>query len=203
MKTMIRKPGAIRREEIAQAVLRIIGQRGLTKLTTTTIAAEVGITSGGLFRHFASRQEILSEAVRYGIAKIEATFPEDTLPPAERLCELARRRVHVLASEPGLAWLLRSEQAFLALPMEAVGWLAEIIKRSRLYVLTALREGAAEGTIRDDIEPEILSVTVMGTIHALIGMTGMRRRVASEGKEDPETVLNALMRMIEPLNRKV
>jgi hypothetical protein len=87
--------------------------------------------------------------------------------------------------------------------MEAVGWLAEIIKRSRLYVLTALREGAAEGTIRDDIEPEILSVTVMGTIHALIGMTGMRRRVASEGKEDPETVLNALMRMIEPLNRKV
>jgi hypothetical protein len=87
--------------------------------------------------------------------------------------------------------------------MEAVGWLAEIIKRSRLYVLTALREGAAEGTIRDDIEPEILSVTVMGTIHALIGMTGMRRRAAGEGKEDPEIVLNALMRMIEPLNRKV
>jgi len=203
MESTIRKPGAMRREEIAQAVLRIIGQRGLTKLTTTTIAAEVGITSGGLFRHFASRQEILSEAVRYGIAKIEASFPEDTLPPAERLCELARRRVHVLASEPGLAWLLRSEQAFLVLPMEAVGWLAEIIKRSRLYVLTALREGAAEGTIRDDIEPEILIVPVMGTIHALIGMTGMRRWAAGEGKEDPEIVLNALMRMIEPLNPKV
>jgi len=87
--------------------------------------------------------------------------------------------------------------------MEAVGWLAEIIKRSRLYVLTALREGAAEGTIRDDIEPEILIVPVMGTIHALIGMTGVRRRSVGEGKEDPETVLNALMRMIEPLNPQV
>ena len=62
MSTTTRKPAAVRREEIARAVLRIIGERGLTSLTTSNLAAEVGLTTGALYRHFASREEILREA---------------------------------------------------------------------------------------------------------------------------------------------
>ena len=61
MINFVRKPSAERRVEIAQAVLRIIGEQGITSFTTTALAKEIGVTSGALFRHFASRDEILQE----------------------------------------------------------------------------------------------------------------------------------------------
>ncbi len=201
MVTHTRKPTAERRKEIAESVLRIIGERGLTSLTTTTIAEEVGLTSGALFRHFVSRDEMLTEAVRFGLARIEDTFPDESLPPIDRLLELARRRIRVLGSDAGLAWLFRSEQAFLVLPCEAVTLLREIVERSTRYVLEALREGAARRTIRRDIEPEVLLVPVMGTIHALIGAEGARKLSTGRAR-DPEPVLAALVRLLGPVGEE-
>ena len=111
----------------------------------------------------------------------------------------------VLGSDAGLAWLFRSEQAFLVLPEEAT----HAASRDRgavddRYVLEALREGAGRGTIRRDIEPEVLLVPVMGTIHALIGAQGARK--LSTGRagraRDPEPVLAALVRLIGPVGEE-
>ena len=135
-----RKPAPERRREIALAVLRIIGERGLTSLTTATLADEVGVTTGALFRHFASLDEILRETVRHGVEKMEETFPDASLPPLERLLGLARNRVELLRSDSGLEWLLRSEQAYLTLPDEAVASLKALVRRSRRYLLDAIRE---------------------------------------------------------------
>jgi len=190
-----------RREQIALAVLRIIGQRGLTSLTTATLAAEVGVTNGALYRHFASLDEILIETVRHGIARIEATFPDRTLPPLERLLALARNRVRLLGGDAGLAWLLRSEQAYLSLPEEAGARLRDIVRRSRRFLLEALREGAADGSVRADIEPGLLLVPVLGTIHAMIG-TGDPHRPRSRGRPDAERVLSALARLLQPPRQK-
>jgi AcrR family transcriptional regulator len=198
MRSTTRKSAAKRREEIARAVLRIIGERGLTSLTTTTLAAEVGVTTGALYRHFASIDEILSETVRYGVEKIEATFPDPALPPLDRLQTLARNRVRLLGEDPGLAWLLRSEQAYLTLPEDAVRRLRDVIRRSRQFLRRTLREGAAGGSIRSDIEPELLLVPVLGTIHAVIGMRSARHEFSRGEQRSPERVLSALARLLEP-----
>ncbi len=192
----VRKPTAERRQEITLAVLRIIGERGLTSLTTATLAEEVGVTTGALFRHFASFDEILRETVRHGIRKMEETFPDESLSPLERLMELARNRVKLLRSDPGLAWLLRSEQAYLTLPDEAAESLRALVKRSRRYLLDAIREGRSQGIIRGDIEPEVLLVPVMGTIHALAGMPGVHHLAPRTNARKREAVLSALERMI-------
>ncbi len=198
MMTRTRKPTAERREEIARAVLRIIGEQGLTSLTTTSLAKEIGLTSGALFRHFKSLDEILSEAVRYGLARIEETFPDDSLPPLERLLGLARARVRLLGSDPGLAWLVRSEQARLTLPAPAVRLLVEVVARTKRVMLQALREAAEQGSIRSDIEPELLMPPVMGTIHALIGMQGIHRLQTNDLGRESERVLAALVCLLQP-----
>jgi AcrR family transcriptional regulator len=198
MRVRIRKPAAERRTEIALAVLRIIGERGLTSLTTATLAEEVGVTSGALFRHFASLDEILLETVRHGVRRMDETFPDASLRPRERLMKLARNRVQLLRSDPGLAWLLRSEQAYLTLPDEAVKSLRALGRRSREYLVNVIREGMSEGSIRDDIEPQVLLVPVMGTIHALAGMTGVHHLAPGTDTRQQEAVLSALERMIAP-----
>jgi AcrR family transcriptional regulator len=197
MKPRVRKPGTERRTEIAEAVLRIIGERGLTTLSTSTIAAEVGLTTGALYRHFASIDEILEATTRHGVARIDATFPDPGLPPLERILTLVRQRVDLLGQDPGLAWLLRSEQAHLNLPEEAANRLRNVVQRSRRLVLAALREGATAGAIRNDIPPEVLLTVVLGTTHAVIGTQCARKRMPSGSTPGPEQVIAALRRILE------
>lgn len=198
MAATTRKPGAERREEIARAVLRIVGERGLTALTTAAVAEEIGVTSGALFRHVASRDEMLEEAVRHAAARIEGTFPDPSLPPLDRLLGLAGNRVRLLASEPGLAWLLLSEQAFLTLPAEGVDRLRGLAERSGRYLLDALCEGVEKGAVRDDVEPETLLVIVKGAIHALVPMRGVHKG----GARGADRVLDALRHLLAPTNQK-
>jgi len=196
--TGTRRTTAERRQEIARAALRIIGERGLTSLRTTAIAAEVGLTSGALFRHFASIDAILTEAARYAAGRIDETFPDPSSPPLERLEALARGRVELLTSEPGIAWCLRSEQARLTLPEEAVTLLASCAERTRRFVLQALRDGVSRGEIRCDIEPELLLPPVMGTIHVLAGTAGFQKLAARAAARNHRRALRALMRLLAP-----
>ncbi len=196
MPTRIRKSSAHRREEIAIAVLHIIGRRGLTSLTMYTLAKQIGVTSGALFRHFKTRDDILREVVRHGVAKIDQTFPDKSLPPLERLFTLARNRIELLGPDPGLAWLLRSEQAYLTLPKDAVDELRDVAQRSRRFLLKAIRDGAADGSIRSDIPPDVLLVPIIGTIHTLIGTPGAIQQSQSKQDRNTTRVLDALKRMI-------
>lgn len=198
MTTAVRKPTAVRREEIARASLRIVGRRGPAALTTTALAEEIGVTSGALFRHFASREDILREVVRYALEQVETTFPDPALPPLERLLSLARSRSRLLGANPGLAWLLHSEQACHALPPDAAADLKGLVARSRRFLLDALRDGAAIGTVRADAEPEALLVPVLGTIHVLAGLSGPRHRGGSGTGSEPEAVLRALALLLAP-----
>jgi len=200
MQPGVRKPTLERRREIAAAALRIIGERGVTSLTTATLAEAIGVTSGALFRHFESRDAILAEAVRHATERIHESFPDENAPPLDRMLGLARNRIRLFGSDPGLAWLLRSDQAYLTLPPDAVRQLRELVARSRDYLLAAIRQGIREGSIRRDIAPEHLLVTVMGTIHALIGLSGAHRHASAARRIDPESVLVALERMLAPMD---
>ena len=196
-----RKPAAARREEVAQAALRLIGAQGLSALTTATLAAEVGLTTGALFRHFPSLDAVLAAAVATATARVESTFPAPDAPPLDRLLDLAERRVRLLADEPGVAWMLRSEQALLSLPEGVVAELRALGRRSRDFLVAAIRDGARDGSIRADIEPEILVVPVLGTIHTLAGLSAVHGRRRRARDQEIEQVLGALRRLLAPVAR--
>ena len=172
MKIQTRKNTFERKREIVNAVLRIIGERGLTSLSTKTIAEEVRVTTGALFRHFPSLQEIFREVTRYAILQIEETFPDESMSPLERIKLLAKNRIMLLNSCNGLAWLLKSEQAFLTLPKDSVESLQSMMRHSKRFLLKSIKDGINEGSIRNDIDPEVLIVPIMGTIHSMIGLPG-------------------------------
>jgi len=56
-----KQPDIVRRA-ILECAARICVERGLTALTIQSVAAEAGVTKGGVFHHFASKQ-VLVEAV--------------------------------------------------------------------------------------------------------------------------------------------
>lgn len=194
MNSAIRHPGVHRREQIALAALKIIGEQGLTSLSTATLATKVGLSTGGLFRHFGSFDEILQEATRIAVGMLEETFPEPGLPPIERIRTLGLNRVQLLNGNPGLTWLLMSKQAYLKLPPTSVKQLEAIVGRSRKFLLSAILEGVIEGSIRSDLEPKAMLVTILGTVQALVG----RRGVAGRQECKAEDVMDALLTMLRP-----
>ena len=194
--TRTRKPTEVRRREIAEAVLRVIGEQGATSLTAATIAAEVGITPGALFRHFPSLARILEAAVERAVEETEATFPDPGGAPIERLMAIAAARIDLFRRNRGIAWLLLSDQVYLTLPEGALARLRGLVGRSRKFLLDAIRAGAKGGTIRSDIDPEILLVLFTGAVHAIVGTAGVHRRAR---RPAPARVLDALRGLLSPI----
>lgn len=192
----LRLPQAERREQVAHAALAILGDRGLAGLTTTALAEAIGVTSGALFRHFASREEMLEETVRVAASRVEATFPDPELPAPERLRALALARVRLISEEPGIAWMLRSNQAQQALPPAAVKRLRRLVRRSRAYIQQALEEAIETGDVRADLAPDMLLLVFTATVHALIGKRGVAGGRTRRSK--PEQAIDDLLTLLAP-----
>ncbi|MAF64616.1 MAG: hypothetical protein CMJ84_03000 [Planctomycetes bacterium] len=194
MTSKTRKPTRVRRREIAEAALRVIGERGAPSLTAASLAAEVGLTSGALFRHFASLDEILCEAVEVAVEALERTFPPAELPPIERLERLALERIALVGERRGLAWLLLSDQVYLCVPAEAVERLRALVRRSRAFLLAAFSGGIASGDLRSNVAPETMLAIFTGTVHSLIARGGVHGEAASPASA--REVIGALLALL-------
>jgi hypothetical protein len=129
---------------------------------------------------------------------VDTTFPEATGAPLARLKALARARVALLRRDAGVAWLLRSDEALLALPGEAIDKLRDLVDRSRRFLRETLAAGQADGTIRSDVPVAALLPIVTGTIHALAGSPGVHRLAAPNASLDVESALAALCNLLAP-----
>ncbi len=197
MPSTTRKPSSIRRLEIARAALAVIGERGATSLTAASLAEEVGLTPGALFRHYATLDEILGAAVDVAIEAVDATLPSADLPPLDRLRALALARVELIGGTPGLAWLLLSDQVYLCVPEDAVGRLRALVKRSRAYLMAAFREGSEQGDLRADLDPGTMLPIFTGTVHALIQSRGASKSAAAASKAPAaERVIDTLLALL-------
>lgn len=200
MDIAVRKPTSERQREIVLAVLRIIGDRGVSTLTAATIAEEIGVTSGALFRHYDSLDDIYRAVIDYAKEIIETTFPDESLQPIDRIIALAHNRVEMLGASPGLAWLMHAENTDSLFPQDALAELWDITRRSKAFILRALREGVKSGTIRDDIDTDIMLVFITGTMHSLIGMPGVRQTSNGADSNLPNRVLLALGHLLHGSN---
>ena len=157
-----------RQAELADAALRIIASRGIAALTTRNLANEVGLTSGAIFRHFASLEDLLQAVVARVEAVLESSYPlEKDLSPRARLERFVEARSTAVGSHVGIVRLMLSEQFSLALPEAASARLAENVRKTRTFVLQCLREGQAAGEIRDDVGAGVLALIVLGTMQML------------------------------------
>jgi TetR/AcrR family transcriptional repressor of bet genes len=58
-------PPAERREQLIQATIRCVANRGLASTTIATVAQEAGLSQGIINLHFQSKERLLTETLRY------------------------------------------------------------------------------------------------------------------------------------------
>lgn len=109
---MARKSTEIRQEQIKSAVLDIIYTDGLKKLSTRNLAEHVGMSEGAIFRHFKTKQSIITSIItdfqNEFITKLQK-IANSPASPQERLNQLFCTTVTYLTENRGITMLLFSE----------------------------------------------------------------------------------------------
>lgn len=159
--------------EIADAALKIIGEKGIAALTTASLAQELNVSSGAPFRHFSSREEILCAVVSRVVDLVNAAYPPSSLPPLERLHALYLARVETVGKRLGVARLIFSDQFALALPACANEKMLDLVRETRLFVLQALEEAQRAGLIRTDIAAQALLPIFLGALQHLVFLSAL------------------------------
>ncbi|HSN30495.1 MAG TPA: TetR/AcrR family transcriptional regulator [Kofleriaceae bacterium] len=190
-----RRSSEVRQVELVDAALHIIATRGIAALTTRSVAEQVGLSTGAIFRHFATLEDLLDEVVARVEQVLSATYPPATLPPLERLARFIEARTEAVGDRLGIFRLVVSEQFLLALPARGSERLSACVRASRAFVVECLRGAQRDGAIRDDMAADVLAPIVMGTIHMLV----LSRANLPARTVDPDRVREALFTLLEPV----
>lgn len=170
-----RQTGEIRRQQIAEAALRIIAAHGLQRLTAAELGREVGIADATIFRHFRDKAEIVHLAVDYLCQRLEPLFPPAAAhAPLERLERFVQDRLR-LAEEHGelFALALTSDRLREAAGDEGLAPLRALSQRSFSFVEECLRDAQAEGSVNSALPTGPGAIAVLGAIHTAAALQVM------------------------------
>ena len=158
------------RETVLRRAVDLFNERGYDATSTADLARELGLSKSAIFHHVSSKEDLLAAALDEALTGLTSAVGAATGPGSrgtsatERLRATVTESVRILAAHlPAVTLLLRVrgnsavEQAALA--------------RRRVIdeQLTGLvREAAAEGTLRDDLDAELVTRLVFGTVNSLV-----------------------------------
>lgn len=134
--TRKKQPEVIRRALLDHAA-RIVMEQGLASLTVQAVAAAAGVTKGGLFHHFPTKQALVDAVLRDLLDRLDAEI--DALMAADPDPHGRFTRAYVAAafadhaSAPGGAWaaVSLSMMADTAVSGFWTGWLSARLDRHR------------------------------------------------------------------------
>lgn len=176
-------PGG-RRGQIAQAALALLADQPLERLTTREIAAAVGISQPALFRHFASREEILLAVVEQVRGDLEAAVlgllsagPGAAPAPLAQCAGLAQALIAYVQRHPGVPRLLFADLA-LDLPRLRLA-VAALVSMPRALVAERVAEAQRQGAARPDADAEAAAALFVALLQGLF-LQGALGQVARE-----------------------
>lgn len=172
-----KKSTRIRKDEIVQAALAIVGERGVRALTTAAIAERAGMSEANIYRHFGGKDDIfmaLGDFIGRAIMGKAATIAGGSRKPMEKLETIFRSHIALLSENPGIPRLVFSDDVHLSHRTLA----ATLAQRIGNYVETVtgvIAAGVAEGDLRSGISPRETALTMLG----MIQITALRWTIAN------------------------
>lgn len=159
-------PTAVRKEQIIETVLRILGDNDIKKLKMTYIAENMGLAPSALYRHFKSRDAILSailEHIRTRLYLNLENVRQLTDNAVDRLRELLFRHARMISEQQGIPRIVFSDEL----------WGQKRERRQKMYRIVTgylaeiediVREGQDKGHIRKNIDAHVAAKMFFGIV---------------------------------------
>jgi AcrR family transcriptional regulator len=182
--------GALR-EALVEAALELLAEGGLANLSLGEAAKRVGVTAAAPYRHFSSREELLTEVARRGFLsfgeRIEKAWDEGRPDAAAAMWRMCAAYLAFAREEPGLYSAMFGSAATLAADAsaDAADHALDILWRSVVAYLQQ-RGAAAQGARK-------LALQVWALAHG-VAMLSISGHLDPAKGLDPEPVLDSAIR---------
>jgi AcrR family transcriptional regulator len=142
-----------RREQLLDAAVAVIRRDGASALTLDAVAAEAGVSKGGVLYHFASKRALIDGLLTRWLDAFEAQLSDDdVLASYVRACDLPKAGPDYNASEFGVLAAMIEEPEVLAATREREAvWMARILAGATDPVDAWLVRLAADGLWYSDL----------------------------------------------------
>jgi len=167
--------GEDRREQIIDAAMRVFAQKGFTRATNRDVAREAGITTGLIYYYFESKEALLKTLLeeRSPLRLVTQMVPEmQQQPPEIFLPMLVQRVLGIVEGEQFVAMVRVVLPEILHNP-EIAPLMSGFLQRVLGFLGGYLRAQIAQGMLRADINLDVVSQMLMGTLITFV----MRRQI--------------------------
>jgi AcrR family transcriptional regulator len=156
----------VRREQIAEAALGLVANFGVRRLSIAAVARRVGLVPSGIYRHFKSKDQVLSAVLdlieKRMLANVEAAR-EETSDPLERLHGLLRRHIRFIREGRAIPQIIFSDDVHAGNP-EKKARVHRILSAYLGNIGQFVKEGQRQGCIRRELDPEAVALAFIGMI---------------------------------------
>ena len=186
-----------RQKQIIQASLDLIATSGIHGLTIKNISKDVGISEPAIYRHFASKTDIL-----FGIiSKIKESLSVDLAISADetkRTIDIIREgfmnRAKRFTNNPSIAAVIFSEEIFYP-SSRMFDVIKTIMEDSQTKMIKIIQRGQSKNDIIGSIEAEELSLMIIGSFRLLVTNWHMSKN-SFDLENRTEKLINAFKQLI-------
>jgi AcrR family transcriptional regulator len=149
--------GTDRRSQIIKSAVGLMSDRGLAGTTTARIAADVGVSEPALYRHFASKQDILLAALDDISARLlfnTITAASDETDIVSSLKKMSAAFYdYVMSNQDEIRVLIEVMNAVVEQDMRQA--VRDRFAQMLAIVESLVAEGIRQGTLRKDLDPSL------------------------------------------------
>lgn len=161
-----KKSTRVRKEEIVQAALEVVGSKGVRALTISAIAASAGMSEANIYRHFSGKDDIyaaLADYIGTAVMGRAAAIAGGSRKPLEKLETIYFSHISLIAEHPGIPRFVFSDDIHLGHKSVADA-LALRIGNYIETITGVIAAGVAEGELNPGLSPRETALTFLGMI---------------------------------------
>jgi TetR/AcrR family transcriptional repressor of nem operon len=170
--------GEMTRQRIIAEAAPIFNQRGYAGCSMQDVMEATGLEKGGLYRHFASKEELAAEAFRYALGeafRMRRLGADEIENRVERLRYLVKRFVDTPSPMPGGCPLMNaaidSDDGNVVLR----GLAREAIAEWKGRLCALVQEGIKRGEIRKATEPRRIANTIISVLEGALMISRLEK----------------------------
>ena len=156
------------RDAVLRRAIALFNRRGYDATSIGDLAGDLGVTKSAVYHHFESKESILAAALDEALEElsgvIDAAEADRHADAHDRLTSAVRASVQVLVAHLPAVTLLLRVRGNSELEQRALQ------RRRRLDERLArlVQDAADEGTLRNDVDAELISRLVFGMVNSLV-----------------------------------
>ncbi len=156
----------VRREQIAEAALALISERGLGGFSVAAVARRVGLVPSAIYRHFEGKGEVIDavlELIRERLLRNVREACTESDDPLDCLRRILVRHIQLIRNNVGIPRVVFSEELYASRPGRKAQ-VYEVVTGYLGRLAEVVRRGQEAGRIRPELDPGTLSVLFLGLV---------------------------------------